>query len=54
MTNDDFEVAATGTHRTFDTSMVRLKVMCDKIDDMLEKFEYHHEFMAGGAPHGET
>lgn len=54
MTKDDFDVLPSGTHRTLDLNYVRIKAMSDKIDAVLKEFEYHHEFMAGGVPHGET
>ena len=47
MSKEDFEVSPTGTHKTIDTSYLRMKAIGDKIEAALARFQKHHEFMVG-------
>lgn len=47
MSNDDFETNPTGTHRTINESNMRMKIIGDKIEECLARFQKHHEFMIG-------
>ena len=45
MSKEDFEVSPTGTHKTINETNMRMKIIGDKIEAALARFQLHHEHM---------